>query len=1232
MPGCCYTSGMREYPIKVWNFYYLTQQIKGMQLTALCKAGGISFCALLRCFFKTKTFLVMKLSAFLLLISLMYVSAAGFTQPINIVGKDLSLKHIFRQIKKQTDYTFFYSDKDIEKAVPVSLEAKNTDLRQVLVQVFLQQPLTYDIIDKVIVVKEKIQLLIPAFKIGVVKGKVINERNEGIEGVTVAEKGTINATATNANGDFYLKDVESNAVLVFTGVNVDTKEISLNNRADIGVIKLSLKVTQNDEVTITVNTGYQSLSKERSTGSFSKPNLEIAKDRSTSMDILQRLDGLVPGLTINNAPNAEGVLIRGLSSINGSKAPLYVVDGIPMADLTSINPQDIADITVLKDATASSIWGAKASNGVVVIVTKKGSTNEKLKINYDGFINFMGKPDFGYIPELNSQQYIQAAKDIFDPIAYPWGTVSAYQNIGSVGVPPHEMILYNQYRGLITSAQANQSLDSLAGISNTQQISDLWYRNAALMNHTISLSGGGKVHSFYGSLSYTNTQSNRPGDQNNAYKANLRQDFNLNKRIQLFLITDLTATSNASKRNINVTNQFYPYQLFRDANGNNLSMPYMQYLTDSTRNAYENRSKINLDYNPLNEYDYGYNKSDATLNRIIAGVTVKLIKGLRFEGVYGYIKGNSKTTSFDGDKSYAVRSELVQFTVAPTPSSTPVYYLPTNGGKYSVANLNQRNWTVRNQLIYDNAWKNQMHQVVLLAGQEAQEQFTTTNSSTVRGYNELLQTYAAVDYANLSTNGVLSPVMANNIGKSVLSNDMFRQTETQTRFTSYYANGAYTYNKKYSVNGSWRIDKSNLFGIDKSAQNKPVWSTGVKWIVSRENFMGKINWLNSLALRATYGVTGNSPTPGTAASFDVLRSASSSFFPGGVGLTINTPGNTKLTWESTKTINLGLDFSVLKNRLSGSIDVYGKNTNDLIGLLVVNSFTGYSSITGNFGDMKNRGIEMSLTSTNISNKNFVWQTIFTAAYNKNTITKLVSASPITTGALKTQQRYLSDYSAFAVFAYQYAGLDTLGDPMIYANKTATKARNVATPDDVAFMGTYQPVWSGGLSNLFIYKGFSLSVNTIYNLGHVMRRDVNLFYTGRLLAGNGNFSSGNVSAEFDNRWKQKGDEASTLIPSYVSNNSVSVTRRDVTYYTRGDVNVVNASYVKLRDITLSYGLPQSILRRIKTENITFRLQLSNVMLWKANKYGIDPEFQDAFYGIRYDRSNQHTITVGAHITL
>lgn len=1183
--------------------------------------------------FITKRQLVLKLIRSLLLAGCLQLCTEGFSQDITLNKKNAPLESVFREIEKQTNYRFFYKVSLESKFGQVSIQCVNAPLKQALDSLLKDQPFNYHITNKTIVISEKKE----NSKAGTppplidVKGKVVNEKGDPVEAVTVTVNGTDNVTFTNANGEFVLNNINGQALLIFTGVQIETSSISPNGKSEL-LINLKTKVGSLSEVT--VSTGYQTMAKERSAGSFAKPDMQAVLDRSTSMNILQRLDGLVPGFVINNAPNAgkEGLytyLVRGLTTIRTDIAgPLIVVDGIQINDVSTINPQDIADITVLKDATAASIWGARASNGVIVITTKRGQHREKIKVQYDAFINFQGKPDLGYSKVLNNQQYIQAAKEVFDPVAYPWNSVSGSRNPGSP-IPPHEVILYNKARGIITAAQAEASLDSLARIDNRGQIKDLLYQKARLMNHTVSFSGGGKVHSFYGSLSYTNSQSSIPGENTNTYKANFRQDFNVSRRFQLFLITDLSQTITEAKRSLNLDYSFYPYQLFKDENGNNLSVPFMKNLHDSLRKDYQTRSRINLNYIPLDEKDFGYTRSEALNNRITAGTTIRILKGLRFEGTYGYIKNNRRTRDFDDERSYLVRSDVVKFTVAPTVSSTPVYTLPTTGGKYVVTDVQQRQWTIRNQLVFEDAWNNRRHQLTAVAGQEAQEQFNISNRSELRGYNEQLQTYAILDYLMLQNIGVSNPVWPANGTRSTLSSNQFSQSEDQYRYSSWYANAAYTYNRRYTVNGSWRVDHSNLFGLDRSAQNKPVWSAGLKWMLTEEKFMQHIGWLNRLAMRVTYGITGNAPRTDMASSYDILTAGNNVTVPQGTFLRIGSVANRKLRWESTKTINIGVDFALLQNRLYGSIDLYNKKTTDLIGGLTLNNFTGYGAIVGNNGRIDNNGIEIGLTAVNIRTKNFTWSTSITAAHNKNVFKENpldLSASIALSPGLIFALPFAAGYPAGVQFAYDYAGLDNLGDPMIrLRDKSVTKALKAAKLEDIHYMGTFLPVWSGGLSNAFQYKDFRLTANIVYNLGHVLRKDVNEHYRGRL-------NGGNVHADFANRWKQPGDEAFTDIPSYVSNAALGASRRDLTYYVYGNTNIISGSYLKLRDITFSYSLPTSLISRIKADNISFRLQLSNLLLWKANKVGIDPEFHDPTNNasIRPPLRNQRTITIGTHI--
>jgi len=1214
-----------------------------------------------------KFLLIMKLVLFIMTCLLMHTYGATYAQRVTIMERNATLEQLVKQMRQQTGYDFLLDRDILRRHRSISVDLKNVGLVQALQFIVKGRNLSFSIEDKSVVITStqdanstrvspdgnktdkteasgRANDLVSGSDNPIdVTGKVVDENGKPLPDASIAVLGGAQSTRTNGDGEFTLRGVDEKGTLLISYVGFEPKKIKVSS--NIGQIKMQKVVGLLQEVQV-INTGYQTISKERSTGSYAKPNMTILENRTGSMNILQRLDGLVAGLTVNNAPNASQnpFLVRGLSTIgvrspegNGyigtNRNPLFVVDGIPIDDVSSINPQDVADITVLKDATAASIWGARASNGVIVITTKKGSNDDKLRISYDAFVNFQGRPDLNYFKTLNSKEFIQAANETFDAEIYPWESVFPYVSGGS-GVAPHQQIQYDLAQGLISSTMAKERLDSLTAIDNRKQIRDLAYRNASLMNHTLSFSKGGKAYSAYGSGAYTNLVSSQPGEKNNTYKLNLRQDLQVGKFIQLNLINDLTYGVNSAKRNVQITPNFYPYQLLRDESGRNLSMPYMGEVSEEVRKDFEARSRISLDYNPLDEANYGHTESNNFLSRNVLGLSIKLWDGLKLEGTYGYTKGTGKTEIYDDIRSYRVRNELVQFTVAPTVESTPVYYLPNNGGKYSINNQNRQSWTVRNQLSYNKNWDEDMHQLSVLVGHEAQELLVNYNGSTVRGYNELLQTYGAIDYATLGVKGLANPVMPNRGSQSLLSNDNFTRTEFLTRFVSYYANLAYNYNRKYALNSSFRIDRSNLFGLDKSAQNRPVWSIGGKWIMSSEGFMAGTKWLDNLALRATYGLTGNSPDPGIAASQDILNAIQNGNLPGGTGVVIGTPANSKLTWESTRNLNLGIDFGLFDSRVSGTVDLYQKKTTDMLGVFPTNAFSGYSTIIGNLGDMQNRGIELSLNTLNIKKGDFKWSTVFNVAYNKNKITKLNVESPVNSGMDRIWQNYLEGFPAFALFAYNFVGLDELGDPQIrLADGSVTKTPNAAKAADVIFKGTYQPIWSGGMANVFSYKRLTLSANAIFNLGHVMRSDVNTVYTDRLYHANAlrdGLTTGNLHSDFAKRWKQHGDELNTNIPSYVSNSSLSYTRRDIQYYTYADANTVSASYIKLRDITLGYSLPASLMNKLHTEQITLRMQLSNLMLWKANKEDIDPEFIDATTGIRSMLFNQGTLSFGVNV--
>ena len=606
----------------------------------------------------TKTLLVMRLTSILLLATCLHLSAKTGAQRITLSEEHSSLRKVFKEITGQTGYLFVYRDEWLRQAQKVDISVKDASLQQVLDLCFSEQPFTYVIIDKMVVLKEKpkpvetpatapVVLYFEQSSLIDIHGRVTDANGNPLAGATVmvgmynkesaenyakwrsgklpasnangsalAAAGTtampatdvpavvvatdvpttvvasgapvavlaqgavparptltpahiFSVSITDANGEFLLKEVPENATIFISNVGYETQEIKLNKRKEL-TIRMAIKANNLQNVEVTYNSGYQVLSKERATGSYAKPDMEVFKARVGTQDIINRLDGLVPGLTVfpgpqnivanrnGNGKTTQTALIRGTSSLQlVPSTPLYVVNGVVVTDYADLNPDDVADITVLKDAAAAAIWGARAANGVIVVITKSAKRDSKIKLNYSGYFNYQGKPDYSKVPLLSSPQYIQAAKETFDPVYNSWGSLYTRS------IAPHDVILYNQYRGLITAGQAQTSLDSLASIDNSQQVKDIWFRNAFTTNHTLSASGGGSVYSFYSSFSWTDTRSNAVGAKNNAYRLNLAQDIVPNKNIRISLNTALANTISSSLHPISIDNHFLPYQLFR---------------------------------------------------------------------------------------------------------------------------------------------------------------------------------------------------------------------------------------------------------------------------------------------------------------------------------------------------------------------------------------------------------------------------------------------------------------------------------------------------------------------------------------------------------------------------------------------------------------------------------------------------------------------------------------------
>ncbi|WP_256003516.1 SusC/RagA family TonB-linked outer membrane protein [Pedobacter deserti] len=1167
-----------------------------------------------------KLVLIMRLTTVLLIASILQVSAATFGQQINISRKNVSIQSAIKAIREQTKYDFFYDGKIIPENKRIDLNLKNADIDQALKTVLDGASLTYSINGRIVTIKKKtppslIDKIVAAFEQIDVRGKVVDEQGQPLPGASVFVKDYKLRTTTNDKGEFFLQNVDDKATLFIAYVGYEPVELTAAR--DLGTVKMVPVSSSLNEVEIKFNTGYQEISRERAAGSFAKPDLKVMQNRTSTPNILTRLEGLVPGLTTRGP---GGLLVRGQSSLPTgdnpltSTRPLIVIDGIEFeGNIEQVNQQDIEDITILKDATSASIWGAKAANGVIVITTKKGVASDRLSFNYDGYYAFQGRPDLDYVKRMNSQQFIALSRELFPQFLpnYPdWRTVN--RDFGNL---PHLQIQYDRARNLISQAQADFKLDSLARLSNTGQIADLFVRNAGTLNQTLSVSGGGKVHTFYGSLNHIGLQTDTLGQEFNQYKINLNNNLIINKRITASITADLTNTVTRNGNTYQPERSIVPYQLFRDANGNPLNINYLGYhrnipLPDSLRARYQSRSRINLDYNPLLEQDRAYDSSNGVFARLVGGLKVNILKGLDFQGTYGYNLGNTNTREVRLQDNYAMRSQVVEFTQAPNATATPVYNLPQIGGRLITGSISSRAWTLRNQLVFNRDWAK--HQFTLMAGQQATSSTPVTATATYYGWDDQLQTSRPVNMAALGEG--ISGVS----GFATLPNNVGGSEGRIARTTSYFANLGYTFDRKYTLNASWRIDESNLFGRDKSAQNRPVYSIGGKWALGSERFMETASWLDQLDIRLTYGITGNAPFAGAASSYDILTAESNPNYVTGAGYLLSSPANTKLTWEGTTVYNAGIDFSLFENWLSGSIDGYIKKTEDLIGELATSPFTGYDSVIGNYGNLDNKGIDIGINSTNISTENFNWSTGLIFSYNKNKLTLLRQNAPVTGDELTLRERMV-DYPLHTLFIYNYGGLNAEGDPQVrLADGTVTSEINVTRPEDILYAGTTQPVWSGGLQNSFQYKSFNLSASMIYSGGYTITNNVNPATNESILGNN------TLPVEFLNRWKAPGDEQRTDIPRYVASGDLA-SARNIGYFNQSQRYALNGAYVKLRDITLSYSLPQTLVRSIHAQGVSFRFQVNNLLLWTANKNGIDPEFLGG------TRDAQGTVSLGAHIS-
>ena len=1124
------------------------------------------------------------LTAAVLLIFFLSLSVRGAAQVFSLEVKDTPLGKALQLIQKRTGYSFLYFQDDVQP-YRTSFAVKNASIDQVLSACLKDIPIAYSIDNRIVSLKkaEAAALAGPGERLLDVRGRVLNEKGEALQGASIAVHGKNKATTTDVNGEFHLEGISSNAILEVSYVGYTKEAVKLNGRSSIE-IKMQQFVASLQDVSIAYQTGYEMVAAERATGSFSQPD-KFLYDNRIAADVISKLDGITSGLVFNrDAGGNPSLQIRGLSTINANAAPLIVVDNFPYdGDINSINPNDIESVTLLKDAASASIWGASAGNGVIVITTKKAKFNQPIKVEFNANFTATSKVDLKYGRNfLDANDFINVEQNLFGQGFYSATLTNPTDQV----VSPVVEILNDAQGGAITQQQATAQINALRSIDVRNALEKYFYRRTVNQQYALGLSGGTQNTAYLMSIGYDDDRSNQINNSSKRITANMLGDFRPLKNLEITGGVNYvqSQTYNNSILNQSPMSSLVPYAQFEDPSGNPLPVmtayriPFVQ---SATENGF-----LNWQYIPLMEKNRSDNSTTLNDIRLKADVKYTVFTGLSLEGIYQYETGISANRIFYSDSSYYARNLINSYaSISPTGMVTG-FNIPVGG----ILQLNNNNYVSsdgRVQLNFNRRFGD--HNLAAIAGLEARElRGETNNNNTIYGYDPSTDAYSLVDYTTYFENYPSQTY-------GTIPN-YFYLDHTLNRYRSYYANASYTYKELYTVSASGRIDQANILGVNANDRQVPLWSVGGKWHISKES-MYHVKWLPKLDLRATYGFSGNLLNNGTAYTTARYASAFSSYYP--PQYVIQSSGDPSLTWEKIGMTNVGLDFATAGDIFSGSLEYYFKKGVDMIGSNPVPSSTGFTSATINYGKMKGNGFDIVLNSENIRTRTFNWTTTLLVSH---AIDKVV-----TYDGGSDQAYIIPGHPVNSVYAYKWAGLDpATGDPRGYdtAGKISENWDELVTIPYAQrrFVGHANPTYFGGLKNAFQFKGFTLAFNLSYKFGYYfLRNSINyysLFYSWQ----------GNV--DFGQRWQKAGDEKRTNVPSMPT---LPVDFQRDNFYNMSEAVVTKGDNIRLQDVILAYELGRTQLKSLSIRSLQLLVEASNLgILWRANKYGIDPDYQQANY--------------------
>ncbi|WP_316839456.1 SusC/RagA family TonB-linked outer membrane protein [Pedobacter gandavensis] len=1144
----------------------------------------------------------MRLTTLMLIAAILQVSASSFAQRITLSEKNTPLFTVFEKISAQSGYDFMFSSSTLNTAKKVSLNIKNVPLKDALKQIFEGQPLVYVIEAKSVVVSKK-EADLKENLIGRpsnidIHGKVLDENGKPLPGATVLVKGSKNYTQTNNSGEFLLKDLADQAILVISFIGYKSKEIEAASVSPAKAIVMQSDPSKLNEVTV-ISTGYQNIPVERATGAFS--TVTAAKlENKLRPDLKAALEGQVPGMVVTKEGNVE---IRGVSTFQGERTPLIIVDGFPLTGtslspdgvqvptgLESLNIDNIESVTVLKDAVAASIYGARSSNGVIVITTKSAKGG-KLAIDYRGSTGITLKPDLKYLNRSRTEDYVDAEVDVY--ALNPNTALNAYNN--NAALTRVQYILVARDLGLMTAASANAEIELLKKNDGLQQVQDHVLQHNFMQQHNLSFTGGNEKSQSNAALKYIDSRSNIKNGKDNRLIFDMKNDWKLSNRLSVKLLTNANyVTSSRPGRTLSDFVNFTPplataantrpYDLIVDP-ATGLPQDIFQ-VNPKKISAYQAIDGLKpLNFNPIEDLDLESVRQKSLQVRLGGNVNLKLIDGLSADLGGSWTLGYNTASTLYNSEAFRLRQWFDDSRSKTNPSK---FYIP-NGDYLNESRNTNEAYTIRAQLNLDRQIGTKHQLSAILGGEINRDVFNNNAFPTRLGYNPLAGTFAQFNYddyiSGVYTTDMLGGATGSRPTEPVMT--IGNMALRDNRFVSVYANSSYEFDNRFVLSGSIRMDLANFFGTDPKFRYKPIWSVGGVYKLGQEKFM-KISWLDKLNVRSTYGINGNISL--RQGPFLVTSPGVYSQSTGANSASIVTPPNSTLRWEKTSTVNLGLDIGLFR-RLRITADYYRRMSTDLLAPETYDPTLGVSLITGltrNIGKLKNTGLELLVEADVIRNESFSWTTSATLSFNVN---KVLEYNFNFTGPVQLAASgsvYKEGYPIDAQFSYRFAGLNANGNGTYFTKDGNVVLGSNTKIDDLVFSGTLRPKYVTAITNSFRYHAFDLSFMLIAKFGNVLRRDA---------FGGSNYQNRYVAE----RWRVPGDELTTIYPKLTQGLS-----GDMAYFPFADVLVESANYMKLRDLTLSYDLNKKAVSRLGMSAIKLYLQGRNLLLVTANSDKRDPE--------------------------